>query len=115
MTELATLLKDYGLVGVVVILMWALKTVVGWWRDCMKDRLEDNKAITERIATALERQSATNADIAENMKDVRDGQGEILKVSTEAALTAAAGLRQTNEKLADLKTGQDRLSPGGAK
>lgn len=113
--EIAGLLKDYGLIGAVALLLYALKVVVGWWRDCMKDRLDDNKAITERIATALERQAATNADIAENMKELRDGQGEIQKVSTEAALTAAAGLRETNTKLAELKQGQDRQPSGAAR
>lgn len=111
--DIAGLLKDYGLVGAVAILLLALKVVVGWWRDCMTERLQDNKALTERIAIALERQAATNADTAENMKDLRDGQGEIQKVVTEAALTAAAGLRETNQKLADLK--QDRRATGGAR
>lgn len=90
----------------------------GWLRDYMKDRLEDNKAITERVATALGRQAATNADIAENMKDLRDGQGEIQKVITEAALTAmtaAAGLRETTRLLGNLKHAQDRRAPGAAR
>ena len=113
--EIAGLLKDYGQVGAVALLLYALKVVVGWWRDCMRDRLDDDKAITERMATALERQAATNADIAENMKDLRDGHGEIQTVFTEAALTAAAGLRQTNKKLADLKAGQDRQLAGAAR
>ncbi|WP_267422466.1 hypothetical protein [Methylobacterium sp. GC_Met_2] len=113
--EIAGLLKDYGLVGAVALLLYALKVVVGRWRDCMQERLNDNKAITERMATALERQAATNADIAENMKELRDGQGEIQKVATEAALTAAAGRRETNAKLSDLKTGQDRQPSGAAK
>ncbi|MEE7438887.1 hypothetical protein [Methylobacterium oryzae] len=98
-----------------MLLLLALRTVTGWWRDSMEKRLEDNKAMAERVATALERQGATNADIAENMKDVRDGQGEILKVTTEAALTAAAGLRETNQKLADLKQGQTQQPAGAAR
>jgi uncharacterized membrane protein YccC len=111
--EIVAIFKDYGLLGAVALLLYALKVVVGWWRDCMKDRLEDNKAMTERVAIALERQAAANSDIAENMKDLRDGQGEIQKVTTEAALTAAAGLRETNAKLSDLKGAQDR-QPSGA-
>ena len=106
--EIAGLLKDYGLLGAVVLLLLALRTVTNWWKESMDARLADNKTMTERIATAIERQAQTNADIAENMKDLRDGQGIIQKVTTEAALTAAAGLVQTNEKLSAL-----RRSSGG--
>jgi hypothetical protein len=111
--ELAALFKDYGLVGVIVALIWALKTVTTWWKDSMDARLADQKAMAERAATALERQAQTNADVAENMKEVRDGQGEILKVTTEAGLTVAAGLKETNSKLSDLR-GAVARKPSGA-
>ena len=120
MTELAVLFKDYGLIAVVVVLLLALKTVTEWWKDSMTARLEDHKAtaeratvITERMATALERQASTNSDIAENMRDLRDGQGEIQKVTTEAALTAAAGLKETTRLLGDLRPAQGRQATGG--
>ena len=111
MTEIASLLKDYGLVAV-VLLFYALKQVVEWWRDAMTARIDDNKAITERVATASERQAATHADIAENMKDLRDGQVEIQRVTTEVALTAAAGLREATRLLSDLRPAQDRRATG---
>ena len=114
MVELAALFKDYGLIAVVVVLLYGLKTVTGWWKDCMEGRLADHKAMAERAATALERQAQTNADVAETMKELRDGQGEIQKVTTEAALTAAAGLREANSKLADLKGAQARRPSGAA-
>jgi hypothetical protein len=43
--------------------------------------------MVERVATAIERQSFTNVDLTEAIKDLRDGQASILKTGTEAALT----------------------------
>jgi hypothetical protein len=99
---------------VVVVLLYGLKTVTGWWKDSMDGRLADQKAMAERAATALERQAQTNADVAENMKEVRDGQVEILKVNTEASLTIAAGLKETNSKLSDLRGAVARKPSGVA-
>lgn len=111
---IAGLLKDYGPLAFAALCLYGIKTVTGWWRDCMKERLEDHKAMTERMATALERQGSTNADIAENLKEMREGQLEILKVTTESAFTTAATSKEIAGKLGEIAIAQ-RKPTGGAR
>ena len=87
---IAGLIKDYGVVGALALALTAMGVLVKWLKDSWQARLDDKQAMVERVATAIERQSSTNVDLTEAIKDLRDGQASILKTATEAALTGAA-------------------------
>jgi hypothetical protein len=106
--ELAKLLKDYGLVAVLAVSWVALGWVVKWLRDSMAERLSDKDKMVERIAVALERQASTNQDQTEATKEMRDGQSEILKTVTEAALTSAAKQQTILEKIGETRNDVNR-------
>ncbi|KQO43040.1 hypothetical protein [Methylobacterium sp. Leaf85] len=90
---IASLLKDYGLVGALALALAALGLLVHWLKESWIARLDDKQAMVERVATAIERQSSTNVDLTEAIKDLRDAQASILKTATEAALTSSANDR----------------------
>jgi hypothetical protein len=104
---LATLLKDYGPWGIVALLLLALRTVTGWWRECMMARIEERGA----SATALERQAASNTAVAATLDDVREGQIEIAKLAAEALKGAEGSAEFVKAQLGDIKA---RLDRGGA-
>lgn len=87
---IAGLIKEYGMVGALALALAAIGILVSWLKDSWQARLDDKQSMVERVATAIERQSSTNVDLTEAIKDLRDGQAYILKTATEAALTGAA-------------------------
>lgn len=108
--ELATLLRDYGMVGALALALFVIGLLTRWWRESMKERLADKDAMVERIAVALERQASTSQDHTESIKEMRDGQASILKTTTEGALTGAANDRAILDKLGDIGRAIDRNS-----
>ena len=106
--EIAVILKDYGLVGALALALGAIGILVTWLKDSWQARLDDKQAMVERIATAIERQSSTNVDITEAVKDLRDGQASILKTGTEAALTGAANDKAILKEIAEARAAIDR-------
>jgi hypothetical protein len=110
--DIAGLLKEYGPWGLCSLLLLALRTITNWWADCMRDRLADRDKNIERMAVALERQAASNADLVETMKELREGQVASTKLATEAALSAAGSDKATLEKLSDIKAGIEKLPRG---
>jgi hypothetical protein len=106
--EIAQLLRDYGMVGALGLALFVIGVLVKWWREAMNARLEDKDKIQERMAVALERQSSVNQEQTEAIKELRDGQGAILKTVTEAALTGAAKDGTILDKIGELRGAVDR-------
>jgi hypothetical protein len=88
--DLAGLLKDYGLVGALALTIAAIGVLVKWLKESWQARLDDKQAMVERVATAIERQSAASIAHTDAVKELQDGQAATLKTVTEAALTSAA-------------------------
>lgn len=106
--EIAVLLKDYGLVGALALALGAIGILVNWLKDSWQKRLDDKQAMVERVATAIERQSSTNVDLTEAIKDLRDGQASITKITTEGALTGAANDKAILKEIAEARAAIDR-------
>lgn len=105
---IAGLIKDYGMVGALALALGAIGMLVTWLKDSWQARLDDKQAMVDRVATAIERQSATNADLTEAIKDLRDGQASILKTTTEAALTGAANDKAILKEIDEFRKAIDR-------
>lgn len=105
---IAGLIKDYGLVGALALALAAIGMLVSWLKDSWQARLDDKQAMVERVATAIERQSATSVDHTEAIKDLRDGQAAILKTATEAALTGAANDKAILKEIEESRKAIDR-------
>jgi len=106
--DFASILKDYGLVGALALTITAIGILITWLKDSWQARLDDKQAMVERVATAIERQSSTNVDLTEAIKDLRDGQASILKTATEAALTGAANDKAILKEIAEARAAIDR-------
>jgi hypothetical protein len=105
---IAGLLKDYGLVGALALALAAIAMLVKWLKESWQARLDDKQAMVERVAIALERQSATSVDHTEAIKELRDGQAAILKIGTEAALTGAGNDKAILKEIAEARAAIDR-------
>jgi hypothetical protein len=110
--DIVSLLKDYGPWGLLTLALVVIRFLFAGWRDCMHERLADRDAIVERMAVALERQASSNADVSVGMKEVREGQLQTLKLTTENALSSASTGKAVLEKLADARLGIDTLVRG---
>lgn len=106
--DIASILKEYGLVGALALALAAMGLLIKWLKDSWQARLDDKQAMVERVATALERQSSTNVDITEAVKDLREGQTSLLKTGTEAALTGAANDKAILKEIAEARAAIDR-------
>ncbi|SFG39536.1 hypothetical protein [Methylobacterium gossipiicola] len=87
---IAGLIKDYGVVGALALSLAAIAVLVKWLKESWQARLDDGRAMVERVATAIERSSAAGIAHTEAVKELQDGQAATLKTVTEAALTSAA-------------------------
>lgn len=105
---IAGLIKDYGMVGALALALGAIGMLVTWLKDSWQARLDDKQSLVERVATAIERQSSTNVDLTEAIKDLRDGQASILKTATEAALTGAANDKAILKEIEESRKAIDR-------
>jgi cytoskeletal protein RodZ len=106
--EIAQLLRDYGMVGALALALFVIGILTKWWREAIQQRIDDKDKMTERIAVALERSSSTSVDQTEAIKEMREGQGTILKTVTEAALTGAAKDNSILDKIGELRSAVDR-------
>ncbi len=106
--DIAGLIKEYGQTGVLALALAALAIAIKWLKESWQARLDDKTAMVERVATALERQSSTNVDSTEAIKDLREGQASILKTTTEGALTGAANDKAILKEIAEARAAIER-------
>lgn len=105
---IASLLKEYGMVGALALTLGGAAVLVVWLKDSWQARIDDKATMVERYATALERSTATAADQTESIKELRDGQAAILKTTTEGALTGAASDRAILKEIEECRAAVDR-------
>lgn len=85
-----------------------MAVLIKWLKESWQARLDDKQAMVERVAIALERQSATSVDHTEAIKELRDGQTAILKIGTEAAITGAGNDKAILKEIAEARAAIDR-------